>query len=251
MSPPRIFGLEISPLTAAQIARKVVEDTPPGDSLGLIVTPNIQNIALLYENKASRAAYDRAAIICCDGFPVHYYARLRGCPSPERVTGTEITELIMSRESFPDHHRFFFVVATEALAEAVHLWAGRRGLGERVATLVPDFGFEADAAKSAGLAAAIRAHGTTILFLGLGSPKSEVFADRCRADLPACWTLCIGQAVKMALGMTPRPPRPVRTFNLEWAWRLGLEPRRLFWRYVRSSVLFLAAVARDLRGGSQ
>ena len=244
--PPRIFGLEISPFTAAEVARTVVEELPPGPTLGLIVTPNIQNIALIHENAASRAAYDRAAITVCDGFPVHYYALLRGCPSAGRVTGTDITHLIMSRTAFPERHRFFFVVATESLAGAVRDWAVQRGLGDRVAAAVPDFGFERDAGKSEALATAIREHGTTVLFLGLGSPKSEVFADLYRAELPPCWVLCIGQAVKMALGLTPTPPSIVKTLNLEWAWRMMLEPRRLIWRYVSSSVLFVIAVAKDL-----
>jgi N-acetylglucosaminyldiphosphoundecaprenol N-acetyl-beta-D-mannosaminyltransferase len=246
----RIFGLDISPLTAAEIARKVVEEAPPGGAMGLIVTPNIQNIALIYENEASRAAYSRAAIITCDGFPVHYYAKLRGAPSPERVTGCDMVEFIMHRDSFPAHHRFFFVVATEDLAQAVRKWAIERGLDGRVATAVPDFGFERDAQKSAALVQAIRAHGTTVLFLGLGSPKSEVFADKYRAELPPCWTLCIGQAVKMALGLTPAPPGLVKALNLEWAWRMIWEPRRLAPRYISSSVLFVAAVAKDLRARS-
>lgn len=245
MKTPRIFGLEISPLDAAQIARKVVEEPPPSPT-GLVVTPNIQNVALLQENAASRAAYSRAAIITCDGFPVHYYARLRGCPSPGRVTGCDITEFILNYPSFSAGQRFFFVVATEDLAAAVQDWAVRRGLQGRVATAVPEFGFERDAEKCSALAQAIRAHGTTILFLGLGSPKSEVFADLYRAELPPCWILCIGQAVKMALGLTPKPPALIKALNLEWVWRMILEPRRLIGRYVWSSGQFLVAIARDL-----
>ncbi len=72
MSVPRIFGLKISPLTAREIAAMVVEQAPPGPDLGLIVTPNIQHVSVLGGNAAFRDAYDRAAVIVCDGFPVHY-----------------------------------------------------------------------------------------------------------------------------------------------------------------------------------
>lgn len=245
MSDRRIFGLSISSLTASQIADKVVDGPPPGDGPGLIVTPNIQHVALLHGNAAFRRAYDHAAEIVCDGFPVHYYAKLRGAPSPGRVTGCDIAMDIMGRGSFPAQHRFFFVVDNEAAAAAIRVWVAERGLASQ--TAVPDFGFETDAARSDALVEAIRAHRTTILFMGLGAPKSEVFVEAHRDRLPACWALCVGQAVKMALGLTPTPPSLVKALNLEWAWRVILEPRRMIGRYVISTGGFIAAVARDLR----
>jgi len=246
MSPARIFGLEISPLTAPQIAALVVERPSPGPDLGLIVTPNIQHVSLLDGNAAFRAAYDRAAVIVCDGFPVHYYAKLRGCPSPGRVTGCDIAIGIMERRSFPERHRFFFVVDNEAAAEAVGRWAAERGIADQVATTVPEFGFDQDTARSQALVDAIRAHGTTILFMGLGAPKSEIFVDTHRGQLPRCWALCVGQAVKMALGLTPTPPKIIKALNLEWLWRVILEPRRMIIRYVGSAIGFAGAVTRDL-----
>ena len=186
-----------------------------------------------------------SALKSCDGFPVHYFAKLRGAPSPGRVTGCDIAMDIMGRESFPAQHRFFFVVDNEAAAAAIRLWAEERGIASQ--TAVPDFGFETDTARSNALVEAIRTHRTTILFMGLCAPKSEVFVDAHRARLPACWALCVGQAVKMALGLTPTPPGLVKALNLEWAWRVILEPRRMIGRYVISTGGFLAAVARDLR----
>lgn len=249
MSAKRVFGLEISPLTASQIADKVVGQLPPGQDLGLVVTPNIQHVSLLHGNPAFQRAYDRAAEIVCDGFPVHWYARLRGAPSPERVTGCDIAIDIMRRRVFPDRHRFFFVVDNQATAQAIGAWAAMRGLKDRVAVAVPDFGFEKDPARSDALVEAIRGHRTTILFMGLGAPKSEIFVDGHRDRLPACWALCVGQAVKMALGLTPTPPGLIKALNLEWAWRLMLEPRRLIGRYGTSITGFVAAIARDLCTG--
>jgi len=245
----RIFGLKISPLTAPQVAALVVDQPPPAPDLGLIVTPNIQHVSVLNGNAAFRLAYDRAAVIVCDGFPVHYYAKLRGCPSPGRVTGCDIAIDIMHRPSFPERHRFFFVVDNEAAAAGIRRWATERGITDRVAAVVPEFGFDKDPARSRALVAAIRDHGTTILFMGLGAPKSEIFVDTHRAELPACWALCVGQAVKMALGLTPTPPAVIKALNLEWLWRMILEPRRLIVRYVVSAIGFAGAILRDLNQG--
>ena len=245
MSRRRIFGFAVSPLSAAEIRDKVIGEAPPG-GLGLVVTPNIQHVALLGRDPAFRAAYDAAAMIVCDGFPVHYYARLRGVPTAGRVTGCDITDAVMAQTGFPGGHRLFFVVDGQATVDAVLDWAGRRGSAGRVATAVPPFGFERDPGQSQALAQAIREHGTTLLFMAVGAPKSEIFVHRHRALLPSCWALCVGRAVKAALGLARRPPKLLTRFNLEWLWWLSQEPVRIAARCSVSVPGFLAAVALDM-----
>ncbi len=246
MSRRRIFGFAVSPLSAEEIRDTVIGEAPPGGGVGLVVTPNIQHVALLGRDPAFRAAYDGAAVIVCDGFPVHYYARLRGVPTAGRVTGCAITDAVMALSGFPESHRLFFVVDSQATVDAVLDWAGQRGLSGRIATAVPPFGFEHDAGQSETLAKAIRDHGTTLLFMAVGAPKSEIFVHLHRALLPSCWALCIGRAVKTALGLVRRPPKVFTRFNLEWLWWLTQEPVRIAARCSVSVPGFLAAVALDM-----
>lgn len=246
MTRPTIFGFAVSPMTAAQVAGHIIA-TPRRDDVGLVVTPNIQHVALLTGDPAFRQAYAKAEIVTCDGFPVHYYARLRHCPSPGRVTGCDIVADLMADTGPLAGQRLFFVVDQDETAQAVAAWAARGALD--AATHVPPFGFETDEAACRALARAIAAHGTTLLFMGIGAPKSEIFVHRHRALLPPCWALCVGQAVKMALGLTPPPPTAMKGLNLEWFWRILLEPKRMGSRYIRSAAGFLVAVAKDLWTG--
>ncbi len=248
MTAPRIFGFCVSPLTAPEVARHLLAHPRAADAgVGLVVTPNIQHVTLLKHDPAFRQAYDSAAIVTCDGFPVHYYARLRGCPSPERVTGCDIVAALLADPAALKGQRLFFVADQEATVAAITAWADRHGLS--AACHVPPLGFETDEAGCRALAAAISAHGTTLLFMGVGAPKSEVFVHRHRALLPPCWALCIGQAVKIALGLTRPPPGLWKRLNLEWAWRILLEPKRMLRRYLASALGFAAAVAADLWHG--
>jgi N-acetylglucosaminyldiphosphoundecaprenol N-acetyl-beta-D-mannosaminyltransferase len=226
-------------MTASQIARHILV-TPRRGDVGLVVTPNIQHVALLRDDEDFRQAYASAEIVTCDGFPVHYYARLRHCPSPGRVTGCDIVADLMADRPALAGHRPFFVIDHEDTARAIAAWAATAGLD--VATHVPPFGFDRDEAISRALAETIAAHGATVLFMGLGAPKSEIFVHRHRAILPPCWALCVGQAVKMALGLTPPPPSVVEKLNLEWLWRIFLEPKRMGARYAGSAVGFLLAI---------
>jgi len=248
MTPPRIFGFAVTPMTADAVADHIRSAPRTGQTgVGLVVTPNIQHIAELRRTPAFQAAYSAAEIVTCDGFPVHAYARLRGCPSPERVTGCAIVANLMHAPWALAGQRLFFVVDSNETAEAASTWATANNLA--VETAIPSFGFEDDASAGRALAARIAAHGTTLLFMGVGAPKSEVFVHAHRAHLPPCWALCIGQAVKIALGLVPQPPHWIKRANLEWAWRIVQEPKRLSRRYLVSSVGFLIAVAEDLRHG--
>ncbi len=245
-----ILGLNFTIGDAAQVAAVIVSRRRlPEDGVGLVVTPNIDHISRLQTDAAFRKAYSGAEIITCDGFPVYYFARLRHYPlTSGRVTGCDIVMETMRAPMLSLNHRLFFVVDGEETAAAVHAFARERGMDGAVATHVPAFGFEHDAAACQALAEAIRDHGTTILFMGVGAPRSEIFIDRYATTLPPCWALCVGQAVKMELGMVPTPPPIVKGANLEWLWRILLEPRRLFKRYALASLGFVRAMVADLTG---
>jgi N-acetylglucosaminyldiphosphoundecaprenol N-acetyl-beta-D-mannosaminyltransferase len=235
----KIFGFSISRVDAKSIATMVC--APRSLGIGLIVTPNLDHIANLRRNVEFANAYRWATIIVCDGFPVQYYAKLRGI-SVERVTGCDVINELMSMAG--PSQRFFFVVDSDQTAAAVIKWGEFRQIA--VQTSVPPRGFENNLTKSNYLFARIREHHTTILIMGVGAPKSEVWVWRHQHQLPNCWALCLGQAVRTALGLTTRAPKIVRTLHGEWLWRICQEPRRLAGRYALGPVMFLVAIFEDL-----
>lgn len=248
-SEPLVFGLRMSRLDARGVAQLIVGAIrKPQDGPGLVVTPNIHHVAMLRTDTAFAAAYAKAEVVTCDGFPVFRYAKLRGASAPGRVTGCDIvTEVMRHPDLAVSGQRLFFVLDHADTETAVRDWAARLGLSDVVQTAIPAFGFERDEQYCRDLAQSIANHGTTILFMGVGAPKSEVFVAQYSALLPACWALCIGQAVKMELGLTPRPPQLVIALNLEWLWRIFLEPRRLIGRYTFATLGFTLAILDDLR----
>lgn len=264
-APPRIFGFAVSTLGAEAIADRIATTVRgparPGapdaaghagpcegeEGVGLVVTPNVDHVRLLRRDPRFAAAYASAAIVTCDGFPVYRYARLRGCAPAGRVTGCDLARAVLRHEALP-RHRLFFVADSEATADGLRRRAAGRGMAGQVALHVPPHGFEHDPAQCAALADRIAAHGATLLLMGVGAPRSEVFVHRHRASLPPCWALCVGQALRIEAGVIRRAPALASALNAEWLWRLAREPRRLASRYAAGSVGFVAAVAADLRG---
>lgn len=81
----------------------------------------------------------------------------------------------------------------------------------------------------------------SLIVLGMGMPRQEAVAHELRAALDhPCLIVCGGAIIDFLGGKTSRAPRWVRALGMEWAYRLALEPRRLFRRYVMGNPLFIA-----------
>ena len=88
-----------------------------------------------------------------------------------------------------------------------------------------------------------------ILMVAFGAPRQELFIHRCAERLTAPVRMGVGGLFDFYSGDKPRAPRWVRRVCLEWAWRLAVEPRRLWRRYLVGNPLFLARVVLwQLRG---
>jgi N-acetylglucosaminyldiphosphoundecaprenol N-acetyl-beta-D-mannosaminyltransferase len=244
--PRPIFGFypsstSIGKVVDTLLSRKRTQE----EGVGLVVTPNIQHIAQLRRNPAFRDAYNYAAIILSDGFPVYYYALARG-HTLNRITGCDLLEQLLAQPEFIRHQRLFLVVDDERTARVVNEWADRSRLRSQVMTHVPPLNFEKDAISLAKLANEICLHSTTLLVMAVGAPHSEIFVHQYRSSLPPCWAICIGQGVKTRFGLVQRAPGFVRRVNMEWLWRIVQEPRRLLPRYADAAIAFVAGVFLDL-----
>lgn len=245
--PSSVFGLTFD-VAGVREAAEVIVASPVrrGGRARLFVTPNIQHIAEMRANPELHQTIREADLLVCDGFPLAAYARLSGCAIPGRVTGREVVEELMHRVPLGSEHVLFFLLDSLETADAVRRWAEERGLSDCVVVEVAPQRFGEDAGVCLALADRVREAGTTILFLGVGAPKSELFAHRLRHQLGDCWALCIGQSVRVALGIVKTPPRLAVALRMEWAWRILQEPRRLLGRYISSAIGFGGAVADDL-----
>jgi N-acetylglucosaminyldiphosphoundecaprenol N-acetyl-beta-D-mannosaminyltransferase len=116
----------------------------------------------------------------------------------------------------------------------------RQDLAPR-STVISANGF-LDAGAYAALAAE---HKPALIVLGMGMPRQEEVAAGLRAVLGyPCLIVCGGAIIDFLGGKTPRAPLWIRRVGMEWAFRLALEPRRLFQRYVIGNPLFLSRALR-------
>ena len=89
----------------------------------------------------------------------------------------------------------------------------------------------------------------TIILLAMGMPKQEIVAQMIKSHFTDTTVLivCGGAIIDFIAGRQARAPQYLRDAGLEWAFRLFLEPRRLFRRYVIGNILYLYRVRKMLK----
>jgi len=242
-----IFGFRLSELHPDEIAEIIfsteaycVKETQ------LIVTPNVDHIVRLQKDALFREIYRYSSIITADGFPVVKYACWQGYRLENRVTGHDILASIIKKIS-SDKRRIFFVVNSKSTAEGIIKRFNEIGFPEDlVGCESPPMGFEKDESYCKTLVNMISQHQPNILVLGVGCPKSEKFVYQYRKSLNARWAICVGDAVSVWSGTSRRAPEWAQKYNLEWAWRVKSDPRRLLKRYFWDSRFFIGALFKDI-----
>jgi N-acetylglucosaminyldiphosphoundecaprenol N-acetyl-beta-D-mannosaminyltransferase len=206
---------------------------------GRIITPNIDILRRAQTKDQVRAVLPDADLVVADGMPLVWASRLSGAPLPERVAGSSLIWSLSA--GLGRDNRSVFVIGgrpgsagrPDGAARAAHRLI-ERSPGLRIAgSLCPPHGFEQDSQAYARVCATVAEARPDLVFVGLGFPKQELVISRLRERLPYTWFIGCGAAVNFVAGDVDRAPRWMQRTGLEWAHRLGTEPRRLAARYLR------------------
>jgi N-acetylglucosaminyldiphosphoundecaprenol N-acetyl-beta-D-mannosaminyltransferase len=83
-----------------------------------------------------------------------------------------------------------------------------------------------------------------LIWVGLGTPKQERWMAAHRHELDAPVLVGVGAAFDILAGTLRQAPRWMQRSGLEWAYRLAVEPRRLWRRYLVNIPRFALAILR-------
>lgn len=222
---------------ATRLAEKLLER--PTGGFRYVVTLNTSHLRHM-RRPLMAAACSTADAMTIDGAPVAWLCRQLTGASGTRLTGCALTAALAA--AAPPAARIVAVVESESTAERLRAWCRETGQRAEWLPLVAEPGLRRNFAAQRRLVDAICRLRPTLLLMTLGAPVSEEFCYRYRESLPTCWSACVGQAVRVLIGATPRAPSRWRSVGMEWAWRLAHEPRRLAPRYALDA-LWLAVVA--------
>jgi N-acetylglucosaminyldiphosphoundecaprenol N-acetyl-beta-D-mannosaminyltransferase len=204
-----------------------------------VVTMNAALLCMMRHDHALRSACRRGDLVLADGMPVVWTSRLAGTPLPERVAGVDLMARLLERAAA---HRLG-VYLLGGRVDVVNALA-RRCEGELPGLTVVGArdGYFAPA-DHPDIVADIRRAAPHMLFVGMPSPFKETWCERHRGALDVPVIMGVGGSFDVLAGHVRRAPPAFQSLGLEWAWRLAMEPRRLWKRYLvtNSEYLWLAA----------
>jgi N-acetylglucosaminyldiphosphoundecaprenol N-acetyl-beta-D-mannosaminyltransferase len=215
--------------SVAAVSRMIREGRP-----SFFITAPTQ-YAMLSEQLADlREINERAAFIVADGKPLVWASRLLGTPLPERVAGSDLI-FHLCEEAAREGFGVYLLgggkgVAEEAASRLVERYPGLRIVG----TVCPPFRTWT-AEEHAAIIGEVRAVKPDLLIAAFTQPAGERWLAANLDELGVPVVVNFGAAMDFAAGRIRRAPRWMQDAGLEWAFRLGVEPRRLAKRYGRNA----------------
>jgi N-acetylglucosaminyldiphosphoundecaprenol N-acetyl-beta-D-mannosaminyltransferase len=221
------------------------------------VTPNPEICLLAFKDSKYRSILQSADLSIPDGFGILWAARylngsrnlfrwlgtlltphqtFKNTPLPERVTGTDVMKEFCRKQK---HRRVFLLGASDHVNKLLAQKLLLQGV-----KVVGNFSGDSSPALEFSLRKMINSSGAEVLFVAFGAPKQEAWITRNLPHLPSVKVaMGVGGAFDFLSGTKKRAPSWMRTFGIEWLYRLLIEPSR-FKRICKATILFPWTVYR-------
>lgn len=213
-----------------------------------VVTPNAQHILCLQKDARFREIYSKALLVVPDGVSLLWAAKFLQTALNGRVNGTDLFERICAVAAEKGLKIFLLGGRPGAADKAKKTLQARHPGLKIVGTHCPPYGFESQPAELASINSKIKAAAPHILFVGLGAPKQEYWISANYQKLGVPISVGIGVSFELVANMVTRAPVFMQEIGLEWFFRLLVEPRRLWQRYIIGNPLFVWLVLKQRLG---
>ena len=207
-----------------------------------IITVNVAILMMMKDDPKLARAIENAELVVVDGKPLVWTARWLKTPVPEKVSGVDLMKRLL--ELGNERGLSVFLLGTtqerlEVLERVIRakypkvVIAGSRN-GYFKAPDYPEVTRQIREAKA------------DLLLVGMPAPFKEIWCEEHREELATPAVLGVGGAFDVLAGFVPRAPRVMQEAGLEWAWRLAMEPKKLWKRYLVTNSAFLADLGKAL-----
>jgi N-acetylglucosaminyldiphosphoundecaprenol N-acetyl-beta-D-mannosaminyltransferase len=165
-----------------------------------------------------------------DGLPIVWVGRIKGFNKIKRCAGLDTFINIISQTAQTSISHFF-CGGKPGIADQLNLKVIKKLANKNVVgTYSPPFRSMTDE-EFADLGKNITNSGAKIIWIGLGSPKQEIFAAKLAEYINVNYIITVGAVFDFYTGNIMRAPTWIQNLGLEWLYRIIKEPRRLFIRY--------------------
>lgn len=242
MSPVKLLGADVDPLTIAEL-NAVIEEAILNGKQWIIANHNLHSIYLYHHDPKMREYYKQAKVIHIDGMPLLQWGRFMGhhLNQTHRVTYLDWLYPLLE-ESRQKGWRIFYLGGKPGVAEhaAQILTNQLPGLHVRA-----HHGYFTEKEKQRILDE-IAGFQSQILMVGMGMPFQEHWILDNLEFIQVNAILNAGACFDYVAGAVPVPPRWMGRIGFEWLYRLMNEPGRLAKRYLWEPWFLIPHMVKDM-----
>lgn len=236
-----ILGIEFYPITLSGACRALDWMLSLDDGhCRLAVTGNPIMVMNARKDPGFRDILNTADLLVPDGVGIMWAAKRAGRALPEKVTGVDLVNYILSKRPSP---RIFLLGGKPGVAERAKDRFRKEMPWIQIAGL--NHGYFKDADEEA-VVRKIKLSDADVILAGMGSPRQEKFLRRNRDSLGAKLGLGVGGVLDILAGDKTLTPEVLRKAGLEWLHRLLREPGRF-----RADCALLGFVLQVLTSGGK
>ena len=223
-----VLDIPIAATTLEKTAQTLVDWSK--DDIGRYVgVREVASVVAMGRDPELIAVAKSAAMNVPDGMPLVLIGKALGFPV-SRTCGPDLMEKMML-EGPKNRLKHFFYGGKEGVADALARIYREKAPGvEIVGTYCPPFR-SLTSMESAEIVEIIKKSGADIVWVGMSSPKQDVWIVEHKDHLTAT-LIGVGAAFDFHSGAVKRAPTWMQHYGLEWLHRLAQEPRRLWRRYL-------------------
>jgi exopolysaccharide biosynthesis WecB/TagA/CpsF family protein len=236
-----VLGAHINAAPFESVLRRVLDAPQTGERLSL----HFATAHTLVESRENETMGDALSdgLVEPDGMPLVWLGRAGGRPV-ERVCGPDFMPALIERGIADARSHFFYGGAPGVPEELAERLAARYPALRVAGTLSPPFR-PLSPEEEADIVGSINAARPDYVWVGLGTPKQDLWIAANRPRLNASALLAVGAAFDLLAGRRRRAPRWMQRTGTEWIYRLATEPRRLGTRYTLVNARFVRLLIED------
>jgi N-acetylglucosaminyldiphosphoundecaprenol N-acetyl-beta-D-mannosaminyltransferase len=224
-----ILGVHVDAVQIPDVIQQMEAWIAAGPNCHSIAFASMHGISEAKKDSQFKAIMNGTDLIAPDGMPLVWLGRLRGHSLNRRVYGPELMETFCRKTGARYRHYFYGGAEGVAMNLAVSL---QKKFHIGVAgTFSPPFR-KLTKEEDDALMDRIHQAAPDVLWVGLGAPKQEKWMHEHRGRLRVPVLLGVGAAFDLNSGRLRQAPAWMRENGLEWLFRLAVEPRRLWKRYL-------------------
>ena len=214
-------------------------------SRNYVCVTGVHGVMECQRDQRLRSIHNDAGMVTPDGMPLVWFSRLTGRSHTQRVYGPDLMRKLTAVSNLRGYRQFYYGGTVGVTGKLTHVLLRKYPQLKVVGALCPPFR-ELTPEEDAAIVATVNAARPDIVWVGLSTPKQELWMARQLGLIDAPVMIGVGAAFDFLAGTKRQAPCWMQRNGLEWLFRLCTEPRRLWRRYAYIVPGFLILATSEL-----